>query len=220
MQFNYDFDFWGSHGAEISGALDEARAAAAERDSAASMLTAAVADTYFGWQATQVRIGLANEMVQTLSQARSIAVGARSPRCGFARYLQHADSNLATTREQLAMLEGVSQYAARRDRGFARIAPADVETQQRGRCRNVAIAMPADASLDLIARRADIAASRWRVEAALRNADVAHNAFYPDISLSAMVGLSSIDLGKFVAWQHRRSPSARRCICRFSSTGD
>jgi multidrug efflux system outer membrane protein len=56
--------------------------------------------------------------------------------------------------------------------------------------------IPANAALDLIARRPDIAASRWQVEAALRQTDAARAEFFPDFSISAMAGLSSIDLGK------------------------
>ena len=75
------------------------------------------------------------------------------------------------------------------------VSPADVELKARD-LPQASADLPADASLDLIARRADIAASRWRVEAALRDADVARDAFYPDISISALLGLQSIELGK------------------------
>jgi multidrug efflux system outer membrane protein len=56
--------------------------------------------------------------------------------------------------------------------------------------------LPAGASLDLVARRPDIAASRWQVEAALKQTDVARAQFLPDLSISALAGLSSIDLGQ------------------------
>ncbi|MEO8803884.1 MAG: efflux transporter outer membrane subunit [Rudaea sp.] len=198
LQFHYDFDFWGTHGAEISAALDDARALAAERDSAASMLTAAVADTYFGWQATQVRLGLAKEMIETLSQARSIAAARVRQGVDSADTLQHAESNRAATREQHATLEGVSHMQRAALAALLGVASTELPKLTAQPLPSVGADMPADASLDLIARRADIAASRWRVEAALRNADVAHNAFYPDISLSGMLGLSSIDLGKLL----------------------
>jgi multidrug efflux system outer membrane protein len=64
-------------------------------------------------------------------------------------------------------------------------------------------ALPADARLDLVARRADVEASRLRVEAALRDVDVARAAFYPDLSLSALIGLQSIELDKFFLSSNR-----------------
>jgi len=47
---------------------------------------------------------------------------------------------------------------------------------------------------DLLGRRADISAARWRVEAASSDAKSAKAAFYPNINLSAFVGLSSLGL--------------------------
>ncbi len=60
----------------------------------------------------------------------------------------------------------------------------------------VAQGLPADASLDLVARRPDIAASRWLVQTALRRTDVARAQFLPDLSLTALAGLSSIDMDR------------------------
>jgi multidrug efflux system outer membrane protein len=51
---------------------------------------------------------------------------------------------------------------------------------------------------NLLARRPDIQASRWRVEAALRDTDSARARFYPDVSLHALAGLSSVDIGKLL----------------------
>ncbi len=62
----------------------------------------------------------------------------------------------------------------------------------------VTTTLPADVGTNLLARRPDIQASRWRVEAALRDTDAARASFYPDISLHALAGLSSIDVGKLL----------------------
>jgi outer membrane protein, multidrug efflux system len=55
----------------------------------------------------------------------------------------------------------------------------------------------------LIARRADITASRWRVEAAQRNLDAARAEFFPDVTVNALLGLSSIDVGKLLEYGSR-----------------
>src|SRR3954464_4331828 len=51
VQFRYDFDFWGKQRAAIEAAVSDVRAAEAEHAAATLMLTTAIADTYFGWQA-------------------------------------------------------------------------------------------------------------------------------------------------------------------------
>jgi multidrug efflux system outer membrane protein len=53
-------------------------------------------------------------------------------------------------------------------------------------------------SIDLLARRADINASRWQVEAAQQRLHVARAAFYPDVSVNALLGLSSIKFSKLL----------------------
>ena len=57
-----------------------------------------------------------------------------------------------------------------------------------------ALDLPTGAGIDLIGRRPDIVAARLRAEAAAKRIDVARADFYPNISLSALVGLQSLGL--------------------------
>jgi multidrug efflux system outer membrane protein len=195
LSFKYDFDFWGRKGHAVAAATDRARAGAAERDAATAMLTSAVADTYFGWQSTQARLALASEFTSLQERMRAIAAARARQEIDSPDLVLQSDAQLAAAREQTALLAGSAQIQRAALAALLGVAPADVELQARD-LPQASADLPADASLDLIARRADVAASRWRVEAALRDADVARDAFYPDISISALLGLQSIDLGK------------------------
>jgi multidrug efflux system outer membrane protein len=55
-------------------------------------------------------------------------------------------------------------------------------------------ALPSRLGMELLARRPDLQAARWRVEASLSRIDAAKAAFYPDINISAAAGLNSISL--------------------------
>jgi multidrug efflux system outer membrane protein len=55
----------------------------------------------------------------------------------------------------------------------------------------------------LISRRPDITASRWRVEAAERSLQSARAEFYPDVTINALAGVSSIDAGKLLEYGSR-----------------
>ena len=198
VSFKYDFDFWGRHGHEIAAATDRARAAAAERESAAIMVTSAVADTYFNWQATQARLTVARELASLQERARAIAAARARQEIDPLDVVLQSDAQLAGAREQVAALSGTAEIQRAALAALLGVAPADLQLNAR-EVPQAATDLPADAGLDLVARRADIGASRWRVEAALRDADVARDAFYPDISLSAMLGLQSIDLGKMLS---------------------
>ena len=72
-------------------------------------------------------------------------------------------------------------------------------------------ALPANVRIDLMARRADLTASRWRVQAAERSRDAARAEFFPDVSVSALVGLQSVDLGKLLQYASR-VPAATAAI--------
>jgi NodT family efflux transporter outer membrane factor (OMF) lipoprotein len=52
--------------------------------------------------------------------------------------------------------------------------------------------------LDLLGRRSDIAAARWRVEASLKDLSAAKAQFYPNVNLVAFAGLSSIGFDKLL----------------------
>ena len=57
---------------------------------------------------------------------------------------------------------------------------------------------PAQLPADLLGQRADIAAARWRVEAAGHDVQNAKAQFYPNINLVAFAGMSSIGLGRLI----------------------
>jgi len=62
--------------------------------------------------------------------------------------------------------------------------------------------LPDDVKIDLISRRADITASRWRVKLR-KNRDSARAEFFPDVSINALLGLSSINAGKLLEYGSR-----------------
>ena len=161
------------------------------------MLTAAIADAYFGWQLDMTHIGFSNESMALEQKIRSIADARVQHGLDPYDILHQADAEIAAMREDIATYHVGRADAPRRDRGVDRhfafgcagISRAPAARVRRRRCRRAS-------GLDLVARRSEVQASRWRVEAAVREIDIARAAFYPDVSISAMVGLSSIDLGK------------------------
>lgn len=194
LEFEYDFDFWGRTRAAVAAAVDETRAAAAERSAAALMLTAAVADTYLGWQADQARLAIARDTQATLERAHALAArraerGIDPPDIGH-----ELEAQLAAARELAAACEGAARIRHAALAALLGLSPAELGELQPRPLPRADARLPDDAGLDLLARRPDIAASRWRVEAAMRRVDEARAAFFPDIRLGALVGLQSIDL--------------------------
>lgn len=197
-QLQYDFDWWGKKRATMEAALDQAHAAEAQRSAAALALQYAVADTYFGWQADQARLQLAEEMVTTQRQFVHIADLRARQGVDLPDEAQKARARLAAAREMRVALDGSAKIRRVSLASLLGLAPDQLPELKRQSLPAVDSGIPANARLDLIARRPDIAASRWQVEAALRKTDAARAQFFPDFSISAMAGLSSIDLDKLL----------------------
>jgi multidrug efflux system outer membrane protein len=53
-------------------------------------------------------------------------------------------------------------------------------------------ALPARLGMELLARRPDLQAARWKLEASLSKIDAAKAAFYPDVNLTGSIGLNSV----------------------------
>lgn len=195
-QFQYDFDFWGKNRAAVKASVDEARAAEAERATATLLLTTAVADTYFGWQADQTRLVLARQSRVALTRNRDLA-GKRVARgIDSPDSLHQADGQLAAVHEAEVGYAGSAQVRLAAIAALLAIAPANLPALDPKALPQVDLSLPDNIGFDLVARRPDIAASRWRIEAAMARVEQARAEFYPDISLGAMVGLQSVDLDK------------------------
>ncbi|CAM5226466.1 efflux transporter outer membrane subunit [Rhodanobacter lindaniclasticus] len=198
VQLQYDFDWWGKKRATMEAALDQAHAAEAQRSAAALAIQYAVADTYFGWQADQARLQLADQMLATQQQFTHIADLRVRQGVDLPDEAQKAKAQLAAAREMRVALDGSAKIRRAALASLLGMAPADLPELQARPLPPIERGVPAGGGLDLIARRPDIAASRWQVEAALKRTDAARAEFFPDISLTALAGLSSIDLGKLL----------------------
>mgnify|MGYP001140212715 CR=1 FL=1 len=198
VQLQYDFDWWGKKRATMEAALDQARAAEAQRSAAALALQYAVADTYFGWQADQARLQLAEQLLATQRQFAHIAELRVRQGVDLPDEAQKARAQLAATREMRVALDGSAKIRRAALASLLGVAPAELPELQVRPLPASERGLPANGGLDLIARRPDIAASRWQVEAALKRTDAARAEFFPDISLTALAGLSSIDMGKLL----------------------
>jgi multidrug efflux system outer membrane protein len=203
LQASYTFDWWGKQRDAVEAAMDEAHASQADRSAAALMLASSVADTYFGWQADQSRLALAREREITVQREAAVTAARIGAELDSAEESQRAAAALASVREQIAVLEGSSALrvvalAALVGRAAAELPPLAPKPMP-----SVVGTLPDDVRIDLIARRADITASRWRVEAAQRSRESARAEFFPDLSINALIGVQSIHMSTLIEYGSR-----------------
>lgn len=203
VQAGYTFDWWGKQRAAVEAATDEAHAAQADRSAAALVLASSIADTYFGWQADQARLALAEQRLATAQRASAIAADRVRAGLDSNDVLHQTDTAVAAARGQIATLDGSAKLRVIALAALIGCRTTQLPPMTAKPLPAVAAALPDDLRIDLIARRADIIASRWRVAAAAKNLTSARADYFPDISINALAGLSSIDIGKLLEYGSR-----------------
>jgi outer membrane protein, multidrug efflux system len=203
LQASYTFDWWGKQRDAVEAAMDQAHAAQADRSAAALLLASSIADAYFGWQSDQNRLLLAKQKEAAVEAAAKVTAARVRADLDSEDELNNSDLALAAAREQIAALEGsaklrVVAIAALVGRSIGDLPPLTVKPLPL-----IPGALPDDVKIDLIARRADITASRWRVEAAEKSLASARADFFPDVTVNALLGVSSLDVGKLLEYGSR-----------------
>jgi len=193
LDFSWELDFWGKNRMALEGAVSEVRASEAEDAAARVLLTTSVAQTYVQVQDLFVQLDLAHDALKAVESSEQLV------RRRFAEGLDteaaleqaHARSNQATaelaevgermslTRNALAALAGQGP-----DRGL-QIGRTDLSARRPS-------GLPATLAADLLGRKPEVVAARWRVEAAAKRIGVAKTAFYPNVNLMAFIGFESL----------------------------
>jgi NodT family efflux transporter outer membrane factor (OMF) lipoprotein len=192
---SFNLDLWGKNRAALAAATSEAEAARVDAAQARLMLTTGVAAAYADLaQLYRTRDVLldALKVRETTAQLTAQRVAAGVDTRGSLRQAEARvpiargdiialDEQITLTRNRIAALLGAGP-----DRGLSIPKPT---------LSNTTTDIPANAGIDLIGRRPDIVAARLRTEAAAKRIKVARADFYPNINLTALVGLQSLGLG-------------------------
>jgi multidrug efflux system outer membrane protein len=194
----YSFDWWHKQRNTVEAAVDQALAAQADRSAAALLLASSIADAYFGWQADAARVRLGEQRLAAAQGEAKIAALRVRQELDAADTLRHNDADLAAIREQIEGLRGSAKLRAVAIASLVGRSEADLPAFEAKPLPTIPAGLPDSVRLDLIARRADIAASRWRVESAQKTLASARAEFYPDITINALAGSSSVQVSKLL----------------------
>ena len=178
LNFNYEFDFWGKNRNAVAAATSEARAASADAAEARLTLSTAVAGAYADLARLYAERDVAERAAQSRQETldlvlRRVADGADNrsasgqAQAGVATAkanLAEIDEDIGLTRDRLAALMGEGP-----DRGLAIARPGAAVIQ--------AFGLPPRLAADLIGRRPDVVAARWRAEADAKRIGVAKAQF-------------------------------------------
>jgi len=202
--FSYEFDFWGRQRAALEAALSRARAAAIEAEAAKLTLAAAVARSYVELEHQYALLDAAEASLRQREQIRDLTALRSGAGLDTQVELHQSSSalfaartDLAAARERIALLKNelAALVGQGPDRGLTiarpKLGPGP------------AAALPVSLPAVLLGRRPDIVAQRLRVEAAGGDIAVARARFYPNINLTALLGLQSVGLDRLLMGANR-----------------
>lgn len=191
--FNYDFDLWGGQRANWEAALGQARAAEVDRQAARLTLAADVTRAYSDLghaysaqdiatqdlQRTRQMLALSKRRLDsgidsTYQYQQTESLEAAAQQTGIA-----AEQQVRSAKINLAVLLGKGP-----DRGN--------EIQRPQVLKPSAVALPSALPAELLGRRPDLIAARWRVEAASKDIVAGKTRFYPNLNLNAAAGTQSM----------------------------
>lgn len=193
LSFKWNIDLWGGKRAAWQAAVGNARAAAVDAQAARLKLSAAVVQAYFDLGGAYAQRDLTREELQRAEDFlkltdKRVANGIDS-KFSLARiqgevasdraHLEAADNTVRTTGMVLAALLGKGPDRA-------------LDIQRPALPAIPALAIPGDLPANLLGRRPDVVAARWRVEAATQDVAYAKTLFYPNIDLVATAGYQSL----------------------------
>ncbi|KXU84532.1 transporter [Paraburkholderia monticola] len=189
-----DIDIWGKQRAEIAASLGVHNARLAETSAVELEMSADVAQLYYGIQTTYQLIDLLNQSHQIAVfavqaheargtrglEALTQLEEARSRQLAIERQIVAAQAQIKELRESLRALIGAGPD------GLPAIEPVALPASQ--------AALPAMLSYELLARRPDLQAMRWYVQASFDKIDAAKAAFYPSFDIKAFFGVNALHL--------------------------
>jgi NodT family efflux transporter outer membrane factor (OMF) lipoprotein len=195
---SWDLDLWGKNRQRLGQAVSQERAAEADMQQARVTLAASVASAYNQLARLYAQRDIAQREIQNREEIGRITDGRVTAGLDTNVERQTAIGNIATTRANLSDLDGQItvvryQLGALLGKGPDR----GLQIAQPVLAPGGAVALPDNLPADLLARRPDVVAARWQVEAALHDVKEAKAEFFPDVNLSAAAGFDAFGWGRF-----------------------
>ncbi|MGZ3304758.1 MAG: efflux transporter outer membrane subunit [Asticcacaulis sp.] len=189
LNFSYEFDFWGKNRAAVIAASSSASAVAADAAQARLVLTTALATAYIDLARLNDERDLAVRAVKLKQENLDLVTSRHSAGLVSDAEVQLAQAGVYNAQGDLDAFDEQIALGRNRIAAIAGLDPDFAATIQRPALKlPSSVALPEKIDLNLIGRRPDVTAARWRAEAASQQIKQAHAAYYPNINLMAFAG--------------------------------
>jgi NodT family efflux transporter outer membrane factor (OMF) lipoprotein len=205
FDLNYEIDLWGRIRRGVTAAREEAQASAADRESVRLSLHAELATDYFGLRSADGQAKLLDDTIQAYQSALELTQQRFTGGLALQSDVTQAEAQLEQTRVQRSDVEVQrTQFehaiAVLIGKAPAQLtippSPIDLQPPQMP-------AIPGMLPSELLERRPDIAADERRMAAANEQIGIAKAAYYPALSLNALVGMQGTSAVNWFTWPSR-----------------
>jgi NodT family efflux transporter outer membrane factor (OMF) lipoprotein len=194
LEGSWELDLFGRQRAELDAAIGQTRAAQADMQAAGLMLSTQVARGYVQLARLQAQravhartLAQREEMLSLIRQRVQAGLDTQvelkqgeGALPDVRMQLEAIDEQISLTRHALAVLTGQ--------------APSALDQLNVSEDAIKTLPAPEHIPVDLLARRADVTAALWRVQASGHQVDAARATFYPNIDMSFYAGYNAIGL--------------------------
>lgn len=198
IDIGYQLDFWGRNRNALKAAISEVKAADLENAQARLSLSASIAESYAQLTQLYASLDAANDALEVRSKTAGLIKDRLdnglentggydqqlSAQANAEAQIEYLNESIGLTKNRLAALSGAGP-----DRALSITRP---------RISNIkSLGLPKNVPAELIGRRPDILAAKFRAQADAKRIEVAEADFYPNINLAAYFGQQSLGLDLF-----------------------
>jgi NodT family efflux transporter outer membrane factor (OMF) lipoprotein len=195
---SWELDFFGKNRAALEATLGQVKAAQADAEAARMLLASNVARSYFGLVRIRNQLTVAQRTLAQREQTQRLVQDRVNAGLDTQLELQQSQSTLPDARMQIEMLAEQQALALNALTALTSQPNTLLAPELPAQAAIKSIAPVTSIPIDLLGRRADIAAALWRIEAATQDVAQAKTLFYPNINLVGFAGFSSIGFDKLL----------------------
>lgn len=198
LDFSYELDFWGKNRSRLKSAVSEQQAAAADAQAARNLLASATVRAYLNLQNAFAQRDVLNRVLAQRAEVLSLTQGRYKAGLDTQVEVKQAESSLAAGKVELTQTETTLAQLRNQVAALAGAGPQRGQSLQPVALTAPAGGVPASVPLDLLGHRPDVAAAKWRAEAARHAIDSAKAEFYPNVNLVAFAGFQAMGTGNLL----------------------
>ncbi len=202
FDFSYEFDFWGKNKKLFLAALGEVKTQEAMLAEAKIVLSTTVAISYYNLHATAGKIALIRNLLDNKVKQLELIMIRDKHRIDNLIHINHAKEEVLSLQESFAALK---EELLLHKSSFQTLLGANPSSQLAfdlyWKPDFFPFEIPNEIGLNLLARRADLAAQMARVKKSASLVGVAISQFYPSVNLAGLLAFQDLDFGKLCSGQ-------------------